>query len=68
MVEGKYSITEIGYITGFSSSSYFAKCFAQEFKILPTEFVRRLEEAAPDQGGNVSQHSGENAGTGPARA
>ena len=46
MVEGKYSITEIGYITGFSSSSYFAKCFAQEFKILPTEFVRRLENGA----------------------
>ena len=43
LVEGKYSITEVGYITGFSSSSYFAKCFSQEFNVLPTEFVRRLE-------------------------
>ena len=50
MVEGKYSITEIGYITGFSSSSYFAKCFAQEFKILPTEFVRSLDEGVPGSG------------------
>ena len=51
MIEGKYGITEIGYITGFSSSSYFAKCFAQEFKILPTEFVRRLDEGTLDRGG-----------------
>ena len=63
MIEGKYGITEIGYITGFSSSSYFAKCFAQEFKILPTEFVRRLDEGTLDRGGNTPQRSEKNADT-----
>ena len=44
MVEGKYSITEIGYLTGFSSPSYFAKCFAKEFDILPTEFISKIRQ------------------------
>ncbi|MCM1176883.1 MAG: response regulator [Bacteroides sp.] len=43
LVEGKYSITEIGYITGFSSSSYFAKCFSKQFGMLPSDFVKNVE-------------------------
>jgi signal transduction histidine kinase/ligand-binding sensor domain-containing protein/DNA-binding response OmpR family regulator len=43
IVEGEYRITEIGFITGFSSSSYFAKCFLKQFGILPTEFVKSLD-------------------------
>ena len=30
LAEGKYRISEITYIVGFSSSSYFAKCFQKE--------------------------------------
>lgn len=48
LVEGKYRITEIGFITGFSSSSYFAKCFAKQFGTLPTEFVRNLGQEAEE--------------------
>lgn len=40
LVEGRYSITEIGFVTGFSSSSYFAKCFAKQFGVLPSEYVQ----------------------------
>lgn len=42
LVEGKYRITEIGFLVGFSSSSYFAKCFYKQFGMLPTDFVRQL--------------------------
>lgn len=42
LAEGRYSITEIGYITGFSSSSYFAKCFFRQFGILPSDFVKSI--------------------------
>ena len=49
LAEGRYRISEIGFIAGFSSSSYFAKCFAKQFGVLPTEFLRNLEQnAAPD--------------------
>ncbi len=34
----EYNISEIGYMVGFSSHSYFSKCFHQQFKLTPTEF------------------------------
>jgi AraC-like DNA-binding protein len=34
----KYSINEIAFIVGFSSSSYFSKCFYKQFGILPKDF------------------------------
>lgn len=44
MVEGEYRITEIGFLVGFSSSSYFAKCFQKQFGMLPTEFLKKVKE------------------------
>ncbi len=44
LTEGKYRISEITYIVGFSSSSYFAKCFQKQFGILPTDFVKNLKD------------------------
>ncbi|HET8830397.1 MAG TPA: helix-turn-helix transcriptional regulator [Pelobium sp.] len=35
----EYNISEIGYMVGFSSHSYFSKCFHQQFKVTPTEFT-----------------------------
>jgi len=38
MIEsGSESISEVGFKVGFSSASYFSKCFKNEFGILPTE-------------------------------
>ncbi|MGO4920984.1 two-component regulator propeller domain-containing protein [Maribacter spongiicola] len=38
MIEnGSESISEVGFKVGFSSASYFSKCFKTEFGILPTE-------------------------------
>ena len=35
----RYSVSEIAYQTGFSSSAYFAKCFKAEFKVTPSEYL-----------------------------
>lgn len=44
MIEGEYRVTEIGFLVGFSSSSYFAKCFQKQFGMLPTEFLKKVKE------------------------
>lgn len=43
MAEGRYSISEISFLVGFSSSSYFTKCFSKQFGMLPTEYIKSLE-------------------------
>ena len=37
------SISEIAYETGFSSPSYFTKCFKEYFNESPTEYVKRIK-------------------------
>ncbi len=37
--ENEYNISEIGYLVGFNSHSYFSKCFFQQFKQTPSEFM-----------------------------
>ena len=51
MLEGKYRITEIGFLVGFSSSSYFAKCFYKQFGLLPTEFIKKMNGKEPPAAG-----------------
>lgn len=34
----EYRINEIAYITGFSSSSYFSRCFYRQYGVLPKDF------------------------------
>ena len=50
MIEGEYRITEIGFLVGFSSSSYFAKCFQKQFGMLPTEFIKNIESNTKNAG------------------
>lgn len=35
--KGAGNITEVAYMTGFSSSAYFSKCFSDRFEYAPTE-------------------------------
>jgi len=37
----EYSISEILYAVGFSSPSYFAKCFKKQYGISPTEYKNK---------------------------
>ncbi len=39
--EGKYRVSEVGYMVGFSSPSYFSKCFVKQFGIKPGEFAEQ---------------------------
>lgn len=41
--EGTYRVNEIAVITGFTSSSYFTKCFQQHFGMLPKNFAKGTE-------------------------
>ena len=38
---GKYRINEVCYMVGFSSPSYFSKCFQKQFGMKPGEFVEQ---------------------------
>lgn len=40
LLSEKYSISEISYMTGFSSVAYFRQCFKNEFGTTPTEYVK----------------------------
>ena len=37
--EGSYRVSEVSYMVGFSSPSYFAKCFQKQFGVKPMDFV-----------------------------
>lgn len=41
--ERKFTISEIVYMVGFSSLSYFSKCFKQELEITPRQFLEKQE-------------------------
>ena len=36
--EGDNKVNEVSFMVGFNSPSYFAKCFQQQFGILPKDF------------------------------
>jgi len=36
--EGKYTVSEVMYMCGFTNSSYFSKCFQAEFGTTPRNF------------------------------
>lgn len=38
--EKEYRVGEIAYLVGFSSPSYFSKCFQKQFGVLPKDFER----------------------------
>ena len=39
--EGRMNITEVSYATGFSSVSYFSRCFRAMYSVSPTQFVEK---------------------------
>ena len=49
LLEGKFTIKEVGYRVGMSTTAYFRKCFKEEFGETPSEYLRRVKS---DNGGN----------------
>ena len=39
--QGQYRVSEVCYMVGFNSPSYFAKCFQKQFGIKPTDFAQQ---------------------------
>ena len=39
--DNKLRVTEICYMVGFSSTSYFAKCFQAEYGVLPNQYIEQ---------------------------
>lgn len=37
---GQHTISEVGYMVGFSNPSYFSKCFLKQFGIRPADYVK----------------------------
>lgn len=43
--EGRYRISDIGYMVGFSSASYFSKNFQKQFGMAPKDYARHCRDA-----------------------
>lgn len=39
--EGRFSVSEVMYMVGFSNSSYFSKCFQKAYGITPAEYSKK---------------------------
>jgi transcriptional regulator GlxA family with amidase domain len=37
--QGKFTVAEVMYMVGFSSASYFSKCFAAQFGVTPRHYL-----------------------------
>lgn len=44
LILNEHSVSEVGYMVGFSSHSYFSRCFFQQFQIAPSEFYKKQRE------------------------
>ena len=52
--EGRLNITEVSYATGFSSVSYFSRCFRTMHGVSPTQFI---EESKMQDGGAIGDRT-----------
>ena len=43
LLEGKFTIKEVGYRVGMSTTAYFRKCFKEEFGETPSEYLKRVK-------------------------
>ncbi len=44
LLEGKFTISEIGYMVGMNTTAYFRKCFKEEFGEIPSEYLKNIKE------------------------
>ncbi|MGX5690881.1 hybrid sensor histidine kinase/response regulator transcription factor [Arcticibacter tournemirensis] len=42
LLTGRYTISEISYMVGINSITYFRQCFKEEFGMAPSEYVKKL--------------------------
>ncbi len=62
LLQGGTRISEVAAQVGFTSSSYFAKCFKAQYGVLPKEYVNQLSvsdtavESTPDADYHLIYH------------
>lgn len=44
ILSDEYNISEVSYMVGFNSHSYFSKCFVNQFKMPPSEFLEKHKQ------------------------
>jgi AraC-like DNA-binding protein len=42
LLTGKYTISEVSYMVGINSITYFRQCFKEEFGTVPSEYIRQI--------------------------
>ena len=47
--KSKLSIANVAYEVGFNNAAYFAKVFREEFGMLPSEYLVRLQNKEPEE-------------------
>ena len=62
LAENKYQISEVCYMVGFNSPTYFTKCFQKQFGVLPKEFIKTLSDGQenPEESRDGSEGKTEN--------
>ena len=44
LLEGRYTISEIGFMVGINSIAYFRRCFKEEYDMLPSEYLKKIKD------------------------
>lgn len=52
MLTGKYSISEIAFMVGFNSQTYFRQCFKEEYGMAPSDYLKNIIDRQADKNGN----------------
>lgn len=48
LLTNKYNISEVMYMVGVNSKSYFRQCFREEFGQNPSEYLQKLKDGSPE--------------------
>jgi AraC-like DNA-binding protein len=40
---GQFSVAEVAYQVGFSDPGYFSRCFKEQYKSSPVEYLKKLK-------------------------
>lgn len=49
LLTNEYTVSEVSYMSGFNSHSYFSKCFFKQFNITPSDFVEKNMKLPEDE-------------------